>query len=955
MGLASARTQAVQGLQAQSNALGDASKNIANSATVGYKASRVNFSTLVTGSSGGSGGVNSVTQQQVDKQGLIESTGRATDLAISGGGFFAVQDTDGSLKLTRNGSFDTNDSGELVNANGFKLMGWALDNDGRKPGEVGNSDTTASESVESLTIVDTNAASGTASATTTVSIGMNLNAGQGTFQGATATIAFDTASNAALSQGEIVAPLGNIMPGDLLTFTSDSISTTFDYGGFARSADLASNAVFGASAIGTTFATSATNPVLSEGDQFTVTTSSSGTVTFTFTQSSPDTASGQFNSLESLATALDAATGLTARVQGTEVLLSSVDANEAITFADVGSSNLHKELGFSNVLASSTSRRWNTLQGLAALVNDESQLGAVVINPASSSTLQVFSADPLEVLTLEKTHQTAVIDLVSDENGANTETDIIVPIDGHATMQSDESTTLTLTGTNTDTFVYGGFGESKEIGSAATIWGATTALGGDFADTTDRFLTTGTLTDGDAFTVTNSTGGTVVVTFNDAATSTLVAGEFNSLITLASAINADANFTARVANGRLYIASLDDADDQVTINSADVSDAQIVAEFGGTFGISGADVEIVAAGTDRFYSLSSLAALINTAPAIASMTATLTTGANATLSISDTAATPAQLTIGGANNTELLREMGLAPGAVGDQLFAEFGLDGTVAAGATTGTISVSYDPIDDTKNLSGGNVAPHFSRNIRLFDSLGTGHDFRMAFLKIGVNKWGIELYSLAPSEVTGRDDGQIANGIVEFNGDGSLKSISSGLTSEINIPWTTGAASSSISLTLGTPGQAAGTPGATIIGLTDGIRQFDSAFNVEFVEQNGVGAGLFSGIEVTKDGVVFAKFSNGTTKSIYKLPILTVANVNGLVEETGNVWSASQDSGEVNLKDSGLGGAGSFVSASLESSTSDIAEELTRTIGIQSAYNANATLISTARDMEDTLDRRL
>ena len=49
-----------------------------------------------------------------------------TDLAISGDGFFVVSDPDGTPYLTRAGSFVPDGDGNLVNAAGFKLMGYAL-------------------------------------------------------------------------------------------------------------------------------------------------------------------------------------------------------------------------------------------------------------------------------------------------------------------------------------------------------------------------------------------------------------------------------------------------------------------------------------------------------------------------------------------------------------------------------------------------------------------------------------------------------------------------------------------------------------------------------------------------------------------------------------------------------------------------------------------------------------
>ena len=275
---------------------------------------------------------------------------------------------------------------------------------------------------------------------------------------------------------------------------------------------------------------------------------------------------------------------------------------------------------------------------------------------------------------------------------------------------------------------------------------------------------------------------------------------------------------------------------------------------------------------------------------------------------------------------------------------------------ADTATIAVSYDPTDVTKNMSSGNISAHFSRNIRIFDSLGSGHDTRISFLKVGSNSWSVEYHALNPDEIVGGSDGQIVSGTIEFNGDGTLRSVASSLaSSSIPITWTTGATSSAISFDLGTAGSAAGTANATSIGGTDGLRQFDAPYNVERVDQNGVQAAQFQGVEFSEDGTVNARFSNGEIKAIFQLPILTVANPNGLTPRSGNVWAASQVSGEVNLKVAGLGGSGVVVPGALEGSTADIAAELTDTIGTQSNYNANATLISTVRDMEEELNRRL
>jgi len=117
----------VSGMAAQATRLSTVADNIANSSTTGYKRSKAEFATLVIPSAGGSynsGGVTSTIQTAVTTQGVLQYTTSGSDLAISGNGFFVVQDASGNPFLTRAGSFVPNSNGELVNAAGFKLMGY---------------------------------------------------------------------------------------------------------------------------------------------------------------------------------------------------------------------------------------------------------------------------------------------------------------------------------------------------------------------------------------------------------------------------------------------------------------------------------------------------------------------------------------------------------------------------------------------------------------------------------------------------------------------------------------------------------------------------------------------------------------------------------------------------------------------------------------------------------------
>ncbi len=135
MSLYGALYSGVSGLTAQSSAMGAISDNVANINTIGYKGTENQFQTLVTKQVSltkySAGGVQSVPQAGIDVQGLLSATSSATDLGISGQGFFVVNSasTPGNgdrWAYSRAGSFQMDDDGYLVNSGGFYLQSWPL-------------------------------------------------------------------------------------------------------------------------------------------------------------------------------------------------------------------------------------------------------------------------------------------------------------------------------------------------------------------------------------------------------------------------------------------------------------------------------------------------------------------------------------------------------------------------------------------------------------------------------------------------------------------------------------------------------------------------------------------------------------------------------------------------------------------------------------------------------------
>ncbi len=177
----------VSGLFAQSQALGMIADNISNANTPAYKETHAIFSTLVTADPTETtytpGGVQSSPFTAIDQQGLLQASSSATDLAIQGGGFFVVNSNaagasaNGAFSFTRAGSFTVDANGNLKNAAGLYLQGQKLTAAQAQQIESGNSNQLTATSLTALQTVNVNGLSGSATATSSVTLAANLPAG----------------------------------------------------------------------------------------------------------------------------------------------------------------------------------------------------------------------------------------------------------------------------------------------------------------------------------------------------------------------------------------------------------------------------------------------------------------------------------------------------------------------------------------------------------------------------------------------------------------------------------------------------------------------------------------------------------------------------------------------------------------------------------------------------------
>ena len=127
--------QGLSGLNAASKQLEVIGNNVSNANTVGFKQARAEFADVYANSLTGSGGsqigigtqISTVAQQFT--QGNITGTNNSLDIAINGGGFFRMTNN-GTVTYTRNGQFQLDKFGYIVDSSSKRLTGYSANTAG---------------------------------------------------------------------------------------------------------------------------------------------------------------------------------------------------------------------------------------------------------------------------------------------------------------------------------------------------------------------------------------------------------------------------------------------------------------------------------------------------------------------------------------------------------------------------------------------------------------------------------------------------------------------------------------------------------------------------------------------------------------------------------------------------------------------------------------------------------
>ena len=263
----------------------------------------------------------------------------------------------------------------------------------------------------------------------------------------------------------------------------------------------------------------------------------------------------------------------------------------------------------------------------------------------------------------------------------------------------------------------------------------------------------------------------------------------------------------------------------------------------------------------------------------------------------------------------------------------------TISNGVVTGvtiTGGSGYTSVP-TLSFSGGGgtgatatVAPNFSTQVQVFDSLGDPQNLTMNFWKTDNGSW-----SWAASVPAG-DGTTTSTGTLAFDANGNLQP---------------------------PPANAASVP-VSVTGLSDGannlsvnfnlfnngvpsITQYAQTSSVSSTTQDGSAASQVSSVSIANGGAVMASLSNGKQLQVGELAVANFVNPDSLIAVGNNDFQVSGVSSAAAIGTANTGGRGQIFGSATEASTVDVSTEFTNLMTYQNAYEANSRVITVANSV--------
>lgn len=262
-----------------------------------------------------------------------------------------------------------------------------------------------------------------------------------------------------------------------------------------------------------------------------------------------------------------------------------------------------------------------------------------------------------------------------------------------------------------------------------------------------------------------------------------------------------------------------------------------------------------------------------------------------------------------------------------DKLHAAPTTKGAFAANLPAGADVIAAADLPSTNSAS---VQFSAKTSMTVYDNLGNAVVLDVYFAKTGTNSWEMTAYNHADAAAGGGfpySSSPVTTGALEFSAtDGSLLT---GNPVSITVP----------------------DGGAMSLDIANST-QLGAPFSVNSLTVDGSAAAAISQISISSNGTLSYLLTNGQSLRAYEIGMANVNSPANLTSETGNVFSANDASGQIFFGKPESSGFGSIRAAALESSTVDLATQLSSMIVAQRSFTANSQVFQVASDVMQVLN---
>ncbi|WP_193771109.1 flagellar hook protein FlgE [Candidatus Magnetaquicoccus inordinatus] len=298
---------------------------------------------------------------------------------------------------------------------------------------------------------------------------------------------------------------------------------------------------------------------------------------------------------------------------------------------------------------------------------------------------------------------------------------------------------------------------------------------------------------------------------------------------------------------------------------------------------------------------------------------------------------------------------------------------------ATVFDPAANFDPEDS--------ATYNFSTSVRVYDSLGAGHNLEIQFRKIGDSQWQWQAAVQASEVTSGATGMQVLSfgsvpasgtapttpytpGLLEFDDHGRLLREGS---SPMAVHFLGGTSQQDILVDFGQAVGAGGDSSNDYALKEDTDLSFDStltAWNTDVttssssgstsvfggfattkLDQNGFPRGNLDKISISGDGVITGNYTNSRSKALCQITLADFDDETALAQKGSNLFAATTASGAAHTNVPEGDRLGSIVSYSLEQSNVDMSGEFVRMIATQRGFQANSRIVSVVDGMLEEL----